>query len=245
MPSPSGLTHTFQHHKEYPRWQQGWQPAQLLDVTTHQPGNHYSQAEKPQSRSLTPHAASPAAPKHQGRGPQDGRAVSGSSIQRQTGRNEGESQTADRLEQGHDGARASLALPGPQGGPQPWEGPPALTWQEGKASWCCSSWPMAKFRTLANLAWCCRNWVRSSESSSSCGCARHIVRKWATTGARCYHHSSPRCRGSTDVTWVSNYGTDSVIRTNKGTGRKGDAGSSVYQETATSSAASPRLELWR
>lgn len=65
LPFPSGLTpmkHTFLHPKEWPRWQQGGQPAQPFDMTTHQPGSHYSQPEKPQVRALTPHAGSSPAP---------------------------------------------------------------------------------------------------------------------------------------------------------------------------------------
>lgn len=165
---------------DIPRWQQGQQPAQPLDRTAHQPGSQRSHSSGPSHRMQPP-------PWRPGHGPHHGCAVPGSSIQKQTGRGRGrEPDSKYSREHGHRPACHAPALgvaPGP-------ESPPALTWQVGKVSWCCSNWPTAKSRTLANLAWCRRNRVRSRESSSSCRCV-DTSRKLAMAGARCYNYSPP------------------------------------------------------
>lgn len=136
-------------------------PHTSLPATPHSQRSHRS----------GPHTTCSLLPGARARGPHHRGAVSGSRIQKQTGRERGrEPDSKYRPERGmreHGPARHALAsgvAPGPQR-------PGVLTWQAGKVSWCCSKWPTAKSRTLANLAWCRRNRVRSSESSSSCRCA--------------------------------------------------------------------------
>lgn len=65
LPFPFGLTpmkHTFLHPKEGHGGNKGDSQHSPSDMTTHQPGSHYSQPEKPQVRALTPHASSSTAP---------------------------------------------------------------------------------------------------------------------------------------------------------------------------------------
>lgn len=136
-----------------------------LNVTTHQPGSHYLQPEKRQFRTPTPHAAPLPSARRVGSASTTTECLAVASRSKQAA-NKGEADSRDRPEHGHERTRASMLLPAP--GPE--RSPPVLTWQVGKVSWCCSNWPMAKFRTLANLAWCRLNRVRSNESSSSCRC---------------------------------------------------------------------------
>lgn len=84
---PPGLHTPFSIPKECLRWQQGRQPAQpFRHDHTHQPGSHYSQPEKPQFRSLAPHAASSLAPRC---GHRHCCTVSGGSIRSKQAGNEG------------------------------------------------------------------------------------------------------------------------------------------------------------
>lgn len=166
LPSPSRLAHTFRH------------PGVPTVVTRTTASTALGHGHTPACQSpLTareatgqgPHTTCSLLPGARARAPPPWRSVRQShpEANRQGTRERARQQVQTRA--WHEGTWASTSRPCLRSGPRP-QRPGVLTWQAGKVSWCCSKWPTAKSRTLANVAWCRRNRVRSSESSSGCRC---------------------------------------------------------------------------